>query len=660
MRLLRALSVVLVLGCGTGPQGGRVLVLALDGLDPQAVDLLMSEGRMPHFARLRQHGAYAPLRSMKPLLSPVVWTTIATGKTPDRHGIGHFVAVDEATGESLPASSEMRRVKALWNILSEAGRSVGVVGWWATWPPEEIDGWVVSDHTCYHFLFPQGAEGSAGGEEVTYPSGLRQRIAPLIRRPDDVTAEEAARFIDVAPEELAAEFDFENEVSHFRWALATAESYRDIGLELWREERPDALMVYVEATDSLAHLFGHLFRAEALSGELAEQQRRYGRAVEEIYLFADEVVGRYMEAMDDDTTLVVLSDHGFELGALQDDPSKTRDLRRVSERFHREDGVLYLYGRGVKRGRLESPTILDVAPTLLALAGVPAATDMPGRVLAEGLELPVPEPRVATWESPGAAAEGELAARDPAADAEMLRRLESLGYLGGDEASPGEPAGAPELSSPEGERNLAAILFEEGRYEESAAAFARLVEAAPDDAALRTSLAGALGALGRLEEALVQLDLAAQLDPLNVEAYHNRGVVLERLGEPQRAVEQYRTALRYDPQYAPSQRALLRLTGSAAAHVPASEAEARAMALAESAAEAARRGDYEGAMAQLTAAQQIAPDYSLVYQYRSNVAYLMGDLEAAADALRRALEIEPDNALFRTNLEKLEAQLSER
>jgi arylsulfatase A-like enzyme len=80
--------------------------------------------------------------------------------------------------------------------------------------------------------------------------------------------------------------------------------------------------------------------------------------------------------MDDSTTLVVLSDHGFELGKLQDDPSKTRDMRRVSEQYHRVEGILYLYGNRVKaRSRINQPTILDVTPTVLALSGLsPART----------------------------------------------------------------------------------------------------------------------------------------------------------------------------------------------------------------------------------------------------------------------------------------------
>ena len=125
------LSMVVALACGRAPRPGRTIVLGLDGMDPQTVDLLLSEGKLPAFAKLRRDGAYGRLLSSKPLLSPVVWTTIATGKTPDQHGIGHFVAIDEKTGEPLPVTSEMRRVKAVWDILSDAKRKVAVVGWWA-------------------------------------------------------------------------------------------------------------------------------------------------------------------------------------------------------------------------------------------------------------------------------------------------------------------------------------------------------------------------------------------------------------------------------------------------------------------------------------------------------------------------------------------------
>ena len=126
--LVLSTAILSLVACG-GKTEHRVLILGLDGTDPRAIDLLISEGRLPNFARLRSEGAYGRLRSQKPLLSPVIWTTIATGKSPEEHGIGHFVAVDEATGEQLPATSDMRKVKALWNIASEKEQARS--RWWA-------------------------------------------------------------------------------------------------------------------------------------------------------------------------------------------------------------------------------------------------------------------------------------------------------------------------------------------------------------------------------------------------------------------------------------------------------------------------------------------------------------------------------------------------
>jgi Flp pilus assembly protein TadD len=616
------------------------MVLGLDGADPATIDLLLSEGKLPNFARLRQRGAYGPLRSQEPLLSPVIWTTIATGKTPDRHGIGHFVAVNPQTGEQLPVTSAMRRVKALWNILSGAGRTSDVIGWWATWPAETIRGSVVSDHLAYHFLLEDGLRKTdAPGK--TSPASLEATVEPWVRRPQDVRPEELAAFVDVPAGEWARPFDFDDDLSHFKWAWATAESTTRIGLELWKRERPDNLLVYVEGLDSTSHLFGHLFRVTGLSGELANQQKRYGRAVEQFYLYADGLVGKFLAAMDRTTTLIVLSDHGFELGRLPDDPSKLRDMRRVSERYHRLEGILYMYGNRVRpRTRLAAPTILDVAPTVLALNGLGKGSDMPGRVLAEALDGPIPPP-VATWETGAATPAPGGVSADARVDPEVVKKLKSLGYLG--------------AQSPTGDRNIAALHFEAGRYAEAAAEYARLVREKPDDSGLRASLAGALGALGRYDAAIAELTKAIELDPVNVEAYHNRAVIHERRGERDAAVQDYRTAVRYNPQYEPSRKALARL-GAAPPGIPRDAAEKEALTLADRAAEAARRGDYATANTLLDQAERRAPRYAVVYQYRANVAYLSGDRKAAIAALRKGLELEPDNALFRRNLERLETQ----
>ena len=659
---------------GAGPPG-RLIVLALDGVDPQTVDLLIAEGKLPNFARLRREGASGHLRSTRPLLSPVIWTTVATGKGPDLHGIGHFVAVDRVSGEQLPVTSQMRRVKAVWNILSDANQRVAVVGWWATWPPEHVRGAMVSDHLAYHFLLNNARGLDADADGAVFPESLAPRLEPCISRPSRFTSAHVAPFISVSDEDLARPFAFQDEVSHFTWALAAAETHRCIGLQLWKDEQPTALMVYLEAVDTASHLFGHLFRVGELGGELREQRARYGRAVEQMYVFADDLVGRYLAAATPDTTLLVLSDHGFELGALLPDPSRVHDMRRVSDASHRLDGILYLHGRAVRPGfRIEGATILDITPTLLALQGLPAAADMPGRVLVEALtarELP----RVASYEAvrtptvegaaPSApvgeasgnersvhatrptgdvsrAAPADSVRRDPAVDGEALERLRSLGYFG--------------ATSPAGDRNLAAMRFEAGHYAEAAEEFARLVKASPRDSSLHASLAGALGAMGRYDEALEELSKAIALQPLNVEALHNRAVIHERKGDVPAAIADYQAALRYDPQYAPSQRALARLGVSAAPGAPRTAAEQQAWRLATEASAAARSGRYPEAMKKLDAAVAIAPRYALLYQYRSNVAYLMGDSAAAIAALQRGVALEPDNALFRENLRRLQQQ----
>jgi tetratricopeptide (TPR) repeat protein len=209
------------------------------------------------------------------------------------------------------------------------------------------------------------------------------------------------------------------------------------------------------------------------------------------------------------------------------------------------------------------------------------------------------------------------------------------------------------MRSPQGERNIAALLFEQGKYQESVQAYRKLIQQDPRDATLRTSLAGALGAMGNYPEAMKELEAAIKLEPLNVEAYHNRGAVYERLGKPEQAVKEYRTAVRYSPTYEPSRKALARLTGSAEVNQPRNPQERDAARLADQASQAARRGNYAEATRLLNEAEKLAPDYVLIHQYRANVAYLSGDKRGAIRALERALQLDPGNELYRANLARL-------
>ena len=126
------------------PADAKVLIVGLDGADWEIADPLMAAGRMPNLAALVARGVRAKFLSVTPILSPVVWTSIATGVEPTRHGILDFLTT-RPDGTSEPVSSRSRAVPALWEILSGAGVHVAVTGWWATWPADHVLGTMVTD-----------------------------------------------------------------------------------------------------------------------------------------------------------------------------------------------------------------------------------------------------------------------------------------------------------------------------------------------------------------------------------------------------------------------------------------------------------------------------------------------------------------------------------
>ncbi|MEK7283804.1 MAG: alkaline phosphatase family protein, partial [Acidobacteriota bacterium] len=112
----------------------KVAILGLDGADWEIIDPLLAKGQLPNLARLKARGAWGNIKTMTPALSPLLWTSIATGKPPEEHGIIDFLVKDTETGLAVPVSSRWRKVKALWNIFSDAARSSAFIAWWATWP----------------------------------------------------------------------------------------------------------------------------------------------------------------------------------------------------------------------------------------------------------------------------------------------------------------------------------------------------------------------------------------------------------------------------------------------------------------------------------------------------------------------------------------------
>ena len=126
-----------------GPTVAPLLVIGVDGLEWNVVLTMLREGSLPNLAQLMRQGIYGQLKTLRNPDSPAVWTSVATGKIPAKHGIVAFTRRDDEGNRQLYNNGD-RKTKALWNILSDYRKRVAVIGWWMTYPVEEINGIMVA------------------------------------------------------------------------------------------------------------------------------------------------------------------------------------------------------------------------------------------------------------------------------------------------------------------------------------------------------------------------------------------------------------------------------------------------------------------------------------------------------------------------------------
>ncbi|SRR5581483_5082972 len=146
--MLRRLLVVILLtvfSCHRVTERKRVVFIGLDGADWQLLDRFMAGGTMPNLLSIVHAGEKRVMLTQHPPLSPLVWTTMMTGVSPLDHRILDFARFNPMTGEKELITSDERRVPAIWNMLTMKGQHVDVIGMWATEPPENVNGTIVSD-----------------------------------------------------------------------------------------------------------------------------------------------------------------------------------------------------------------------------------------------------------------------------------------------------------------------------------------------------------------------------------------------------------------------------------------------------------------------------------------------------------------------------------
>ena len=355
-----------------------LVFLGIDGATWDLIDPMMERGELPNLKRLVERGARATLVSQPPLSSPPLWTTMATGRFVRQHQVYDHTYPFVPGGERRRVRSTERRVPALWNVASEADRTVAVIGYYATHPPEVINGVMVSDQAA------RGAPGGIYPDEVAAELqaeldrlGDKDEIARLQGRylhwPYDITAihrpdDPYHRVTQVVKGRIGKQVVWEEFLRRAAQHLAP---------------RPfDLFMLYLRMPDHASHATWIYFDEAAFEDKPDPFDRDLLKdIIPTAYRDTDEYLGRLLDRLGPDANVVIVSDHGFgpAAGRWQ---SQRQEMRMLSG-GHRPNGILVAAGPDIRPGEVDGVTVMDVAPTLFALLGLPVSQELPGRVVTD-------------------------------------------------------------------------------------------------------------------------------------------------------------------------------------------------------------------------------------------------------------------------------------
>ena len=509
----------------------KVLLVGWDAADWQMIRPLIEAGRMPTLAKLIGAGVSGNLSTIHPILSPMLWTSIATGKRADKHGIHGFVEPLPDGSGVRPVSSTSRKTKAIWNILSQNGFSSNIVGWFASHPAEPIRGTVVTDHYL-HQASLCGAPAQLP-KEVCYPERLRTPLLNLRVNPLDLDAQAILPFV---PQAAKVNLAKDRRLGELASLVARTASVHATACALMTKEPWDFMAVYYDAIDQFGHHFMP-YHPPCVEGVSAEDAEMYKEVMVGCYCFHDMMLESLLSQTGEETTVILVSDHGF----LSDGRRSDIDGFRDPTAWHRQQGIVCAQGPGIKQGEfLYGASLLDITPTILSLFGLPIGRDMDGRPWLETFDREVRPEQVDSWDkiAGNCGSHAEDRQEDPLASMEVINRLAALGYI---DAPSDDVQSTIRSTTIQLRTNLAIALSDGGKAEQAINAWQEVMQLAGDDAILirscRGELARCLMQLGRFDECekvLVDLHSAAPRDAM---ALFRLAQLQLRRGRPEKALE---------------------------------------------------------------------------------------------------------------------------
>lgn len=259
----------------------RVMVIGLDGATLDLIEPWAAAGLLPNLARLMSEGGYSRLSSVQPVVSAAAWSTFMTGMNPGTHGVYDFVYRDAESYQLRPVMRHHIDSPSLWQLLSQQGKRVCVLNVPITYPPEEVNGIMVSGLGTPEFTtFTHPPEI---GDELLQNGYQINRKVYDHRDHEDEFLEDTYRITD---------------------------GVTNAALTLMAREPWDFFMVVYRDTDELSHGFWH-HMDESHPEHDPTMAEKYGSAIQDYYRYLDAECGKLLDAAGPNVTLFIVSDHGF-------------------------------------------------------------------------------------------------------------------------------------------------------------------------------------------------------------------------------------------------------------------------------------------------------------------------------------------------------------
>ena len=365
-------------------------------------------------------------------MSPILWTTLASGYPADVHGVGGWT-----NGQGRSFTGADVRVERVWDALSARGRRSVVAGWLMTWPAAAIEGSLLSDRFVWSRPMSRDPSQPSPTEDrdvTTFPDALGTDAAALL--PSEEWLHDGL---------LGYQVEKYGAPSH---PLRRDELHVRVFEAQWPRDDADFGAIYLNGADQVSHLYWP-FADPGIQARIRAEPGVHKRAVDEVlakftsrpappygdvgldadglaeasrwvpdyYRYLDGVLGRVLDTIGPEVTLIVCSDHGFQV-------SQSKPL---VDGQHHDVAVFAAIGPAVKPQSGARMHVYDVAPTVYALLGLPAAVDMPGRVRDDLFDVAVapPLPTRTLRRAQIEVGVGEGSAGDDA----LREQLEALGYI---------------------------------------------------------------------------------------------------------------------------------------------------------------------------------------------------------------------------------------